>query len=81
MSVKEGSLKKLEVKFAKRLEEQTRALEKEMRAEMTFLEDKLRAEITLVEEAIRSEMENIYIYIACTVFLQIAQGTRDSSWL
>ena len=52
MSVKEGSLKKLEVKFDKRLEEQTRALEKEMRAEMTFLEDKLRAEITLVEEAI-----------------------------
>ena len=42
MSVKEGQLKKLEVRFAKRLEEQTRTLKKEMRAEMTFLEDKLR---------------------------------------
>ena len=47
MSLKEVSLKKLEVKFAKSLEEQTRALKKEMRAEMTFLEDKLRAEIKL----------------------------------
>ena len=57
MSLKEVSLKKLEVKFAKSLEEQTRALKKKMRAEMTFLEDKLRAEITLVEGAISSEME------------------------
>ena len=50
-------MKKLEIKFAERLEEQTRALKKEMRAEMTFLEDKLRAEITLVEEVISSEVE------------------------
>ena len=57
MSVKEGTIKKLEVNFAKRLEEQTRALKKKMKAEMTLLEDKLRAEITLVEDAIRSEME------------------------
>ena len=57
MSLKEVSLKKLEVKFAKSLEEQTRALKKKMRAEMTFLEDNLRAEIALVEETTRSEME------------------------
>ena len=57
MSVKEGQLKKLEVMFAKRLEEQTRTLKKEVKAETTFLEDKLRAEITLVEDALRTEME------------------------
>ena len=57
MSLKEVSLKKLEVKFAKSLEEQTRALKKKMRAEMTFLEDKLRTEITLVEEVLSSEVE------------------------
>ena len=50
-------MKKLEIKFAERLEEKTRALKKDMRAKMTFLEDKLRAEITLMEEAMRSEME------------------------
>ena len=55
MSVKEGQLKKLEVMFAKRLEEQTRTLKKEVKAETTFLEDKLRAEITLVEDALRSD--------------------------
>ena len=50
-------MKKLEVKFARRLEEQMHALKKKVRAEVTFLEDKLKAEITLVEDAIRSEME------------------------
>jgi len=54
---KEDLIKRLEVKFAKRMEDQMRALKKEMRAEMTFMEDKLRAEITLVEDAMRSEME------------------------
>ena len=56
MSVKEGPLKKLEIKFAERLEEQTRALKKEMSAKMTFLENKLTAEITLMEDALRSKM-------------------------
>ena len=50
-------MKKLEIKFAERLEEQTRALKKEMRAKMTFLENKLTAEITLMEDALRSKME------------------------
>ena len=55
--VQEGPIKRLEVKFAKRLEDQVRSLKKEIRAEMAFLEDKLRAEITLAEDAMRSEME------------------------
>ena len=55
--VQEDLIKRLEVKFAKRMEDQMRALKKEMRAEMTFMEDKLRAEITLAEDAMRSEME------------------------
>ena len=50
-------MKKLEIRFAERLEEQTRALKKEMRAKMTFLEDKLTAEITLMEDAMRRKME------------------------
>ena len=50
-------MKRLEVAFAKRMEEQRRALKEELRAGMTFLEDNLRAEIVLVEEATRSEME------------------------
>ena len=50
-------MKRLEVAFAKRMEEQRRALKEELRAEMTFLEDNLRAEIALVEETTRSEME------------------------
>ena len=50
-------MKKLEIKFAERLEEQTRALKKEMSAKMTFLENKLTAEITLMEDALRSKME------------------------
>ena len=50
-------MKKLEIKFAERLEEQTRALKKEMTAKMTFLENKLTAEITLMEDALRSKME------------------------
>ena len=50
-------MKKLEIRFAERLEEQTRALKKEMSAKMTFLENKLTAEITLMEDALRSKME------------------------
>merc|ERR1719370_1243574 len=50
-------MKRMEVKFAKRLEDQAHALKMEMKAEVTFMEDKLRAEITLAEDAMRSEME------------------------
>ena len=57
MSVKEDLMKRIEVKFAKRLEDQAHALKMEVKAEITFLEDKLRAEITLAEDAMRSEME------------------------
>jgi len=54
---KEDLIKRMEVKFAKRLEDQVCVLKKEMRAEITFMEDKLRAEITLAEDAMKSEME------------------------
>ena len=57
MYVQEDLIKRLEAKFARRLEDQVRSLKKEMRAEMSFLEDKLRAEITLAEDAMKSEME------------------------
>ena len=50
MYVQEDLIKRLEAKFARRLEDQVHSLKKEMRAEMTFLEDKLRAEITLAED-------------------------------
>ena len=61
--VQEGPIKRLEVKFAKRLEDQVRSLKKEMRAEITFLEDKLRAEITLAEDAMRREMDQEIIAV------------------
>jgi len=54
---KEDLMRRMEVKFAKRLEDQTHVLKEEMKAEITFLENKLRAEITLAEDAMRSEME------------------------
>ena len=57
MYVQEDLIKRMEVKFAKRLEDQVCVLKKEMRAEITFMEDKLRAEITLAEDAMKSEME------------------------
>ena len=57
ISVQEDLMRRMEVKFAKRLEDQTHVLKEEMKAEIIFLENKLRAEITLAEDAMRSAME------------------------